>query len=98
MSIHRYAAKVDANQRQVISALEAAGAKVEVIRQPLDLLVGMNGKWLLLEVKNPSGKNETTNAQEAFYKRFPGYPWAQVDGAEAALRHLRVLVNNVSGD
>lgn len=91
MSIHRYAAKIDANQRQVISALEAAGAKVEVIRQPLDLLVGMNGKWMLMEVKNPKGKNMTTKAQEAFYERFPGYPWAQVDGAEAALRALRVL-------
>jgi hypothetical protein len=93
MSIHRYAAKVDANQRQVISALEAAGAKVEVIRQPLDLLIGQHGKWMLMEVKNPRGKNETTKAQERFYARFPGYPWAQVDGPEAALRALRVLGN-----
>ena len=91
MSIHRYAARTDANQRQVISALEAAGAKVEVIRQPLDLLVGMNGKWLLLEVKNREARGKPTKAQEAFYERFPGYPWAQVDGAEAALRCLGML-------
>jgi hypothetical protein len=40
---------------------------------------------------NPRGKNETTKAQERFYERFLGYPWAQVDGPEAALRALRVL-------
>ena len=42
---------------------------------------------------NPQGKNTTTKAQERFYQAFPGYPWAQVDGPEAALRALRVLGN-----
>ena len=78
---------------EVEAAKAEAGAKVEVIRQPLDLLIGQNGKWMLMEVKNPRGKNETTKAQERFYERFPDYPWAQVDGPEAALRALRVLGN-----
>lgn len=91
MSIHRYAAKVDANQRAVITALEAAGAKVEIIGRPVDLLIGYAGKWMVMEVKNPKGKNKSTATQDRFYARFPGYPWATVDGVESALRALKVM-------
>ena len=36
----RYAARVDQNQAQVVSALRAAGAYVWIIGLPVDLLVG----------------------------------------------------------
>ena len=36
----RHAARVDANQIQIVSALRAAGAYVWIIGLPVDLLVG----------------------------------------------------------
>ena len=49
-----YALRVDANQSQVISALEGAGAKVLVIGQPVDLLVGIGGRFGFFEIKDGS--------------------------------------------
>lgn len=53
----RFAARVDANQAQIVSALEAAGATVQSLASlgagcP-DLLAGFQGRDFLLEVKNP---------------------------------------------
>ena len=48
----RYALRVDANQAAVVSALEAAGATVQVVGKPLDLLVGIRGQFILIEVKD----------------------------------------------
>lgn len=90
----RYALRVDANQSQVISALESAGAKVLVIGKPVDLLVGINGKFAFFEVKDgskPPSQRKKTKLQERFFALFPGYPVCLVDGPEAALRHLNVL-------
>lgn len=87
----RYALRVDANQAAVISALEAAGATVEVVGKPLDLLVGIRNQFMLLEVKDGAKKKsdqKPTKAQEKFFKRWAGYPWAIVDGPEAALRAI----------
>lgn len=87
----RYALRVDANQAAVISALEAAGATVQVVGKPLDLLVGIRGAFLLLEVKDGAkqkSRQKPTKAQVKFFERFPGYPWAIVDGPEAALRAI----------
>ena len=85
----RYALRVDANQSAVISALEAAGATVQVVGKPLDLLVGIRGQFILIEVKDGAkvkSAQKPTIAQKKFFERFPGYPWAVVDGPEAALR------------
>jgi hypothetical protein len=90
----RYALRTDANQTAVISALEAAGATVDVIGKPLDLLVGIRGQFLLLEVKDGAkikSAQKPTKAQERFFKRWAGYPWALVDGPDAALRAIGVL-------
>ena len=85
----RYALRVDANQSAVVSALEAAGATVQVVGKPLDLLVGIRGQFILIEVKDGAkvkSAQKPTTAQKKFFDRFPGYPWAVVDGPEAALR------------
>jgi len=87
----RYALRVDANQAAVISALEAAGATVQVVGKPLDLLVGIRNQFILIEVKDGAkvkSAQKPTNAQTKFFERFPGYPWAVVDGPEAALRAI----------
>ena len=52
MSIYRRAARNDANQAAVIEALESIGCLVYVIRQPVDLIIGYGGMWMLAEVKD----------------------------------------------
>jgi hypothetical protein len=56
----RRAAKVDANQEQIVSALRAAGASVQSLA-PIgkgcpDLLVAFQGLMFLMEVKAGKGK------------------------------------------
>lgn len=92
----RYAFRVDSNQRAIVSALEAAGATVEIIGLPVDLLIGIGGKFAFFECKVTTGKadpkpKKKTKVQERFFTKFAGYPVCLVDGPEAALRHLRVL-------
>ena len=76
----RRAAKVDANQREVVAALRGAGATV----QPLhavgegcpDLLVGYKGLNLLLEVKDggkPPSAQKLTPQQEIWHRDWRGH-------------------------
>jgi hypothetical protein len=56
----RRAAKVDANQEQIVSALRAAGASVQSLA-PIgkgcpDLLVAFRGQMYLIEIKRGKGK------------------------------------------
>ena len=90
----RHALRIDANQAQVISALQAAGAIVEIIGQPVDLLVGYQGKFMLVEIKDGAkvkSAQKTTAVQDKFFAKFEGYPHALVNSPESALRALRVL-------
>lgn len=96
----RHAARVDANKTAVVSALEAAGARVWDLKLPLDLLVGVGGhggipgRWMLMEVKDgnkPPSARKKTALQERFFAWATGLPIALVDGPEAALRALAVL-------
>lgn len=61
----RYAARVDANQAQIVSALRAAGAYVWIIGLPVDLLVGFNGQTFLVEIKD-GPKKALTRLQQDF--------------------------------
>ena len=96
----RFALRTDANQAAVISALEAAGALVDVIGKPVDLLVGgINSKGekrlLFMEVKDgqkTKSAQKLTPAQVKFFDRWGGYSISLVDGPEAALRAYRVLI------
>lgn len=51
-----YAKKIDANQPAIVEALEAVGAKVWAIGDPLDLLVAFREVFYILEVKMPGEK------------------------------------------
>jgi hypothetical protein len=86
----RYAARVDANQKQIISALEAAGAYVWVIGLPVDLLVGHKNHTYLVECKHGPRKR-LTPLQADFFQSWSGSTLARVDSPEAALRMLGVL-------
>jgi len=86
----RHAARVDANQDQVITALRAAGAYVWIIGLPVDLLVGYRGHTMLMEVKT-GPKKPLTALQHAFFENWTGGTLARVDGPEAALNALKVI-------
>lgn len=70
MSINRYAARSDKNEKEIIRALEKVGAHVYRIKKPLDLLVCYRGKTMLLEVKTDKGR--LTPVQTEFLKVWPG--------------------------
>lgn len=86
----RYAARVDANQDQIVSALRAAGAYVWIIGLPVDLLVGYKGKTILVEVKSGS-KKRLTKLQADFFENWCGSTLVRIDSPESALRMLRVI-------
>jgi hypothetical protein len=92
----RRAARVDSNQPAIVAALQAAGAGVEVLGRPLDLLVSAGGRWMLVEVKASEAesrrKSKTRAGQLAFAERHPhGGPIATVWDVEGAIRALAVL-------
>jgi hypothetical protein len=75
----RRAAKVDANHGQVVSALEAAGAKVQSLaelgRGVPDLLVRYGERLFLLEVKDGNkspSKRDLTPDQVEWIKQWGG--------------------------
>jgi hypothetical protein len=92
------AARIDANHEQVVSALRAAGASVQSLagvgKGVPDLLVGFQGKTLLMEVKDgrktPS-ERRLTDDQIRWHGAWNGGPLAIVDGVDAALRMLGVM-------
>ena len=86
----RHAARVDANQEAIISALRAAGAYVWIIGLPVDLLVGYKGHTFLVEVKSTS-KKRLTKLQADFFENWSGSTLARIDCPEAALRMIGVV-------
>ena len=86
----RYAARVDANQTQIVSALRAAGAYVWIIGLPVDLLVGYKNHTFLMEIKD-GPKKRLTKLQEDFFEKWGGSTLCRVDGPEAALNMIRTI-------
>jgi len=86
----RYAARVDANQEAIVSALRAAGAYVWIIGLPVDLLVGFRNHTFLVEIKD-GPKRRLTKLQEDFFANWTGGTLARIDGPEAALRMIGVV-------
>jgi len=86
----RRAARVDANQEQIVSALRGAGAYVWIIGLPVDLLVGYKGYTFLVEIKTDS-KKRLTKLQADFFENWTGSILARIDCPESALRMLKVV-------
>lgn len=91
----RYAARVDANQAQIVSALRAAGACVWIIGLPVDLLVGYKGHTFLVEIKD-GPKKRLTALQKDFFCNWSGSTLARIDGPEAALRMIGVVNETIN--
>ena len=89
----RRAARVDATQAQIVSALRAAGAYVWIIGLPVDLLVGYNGHTFLVEVKT-NEKKKLTKLQTDFFANWIGGTLCRVDSPKAALRMIGVIREN----
>lgn len=83
----RRAAKVDANQEQVVSALRAAGATVQSLaavgKGCPDLLVAFRGAMFLMEVKQ--GKGKVNELQSKWHSDWQADVFV-VYGPEEALR------------
>ena len=87
----RYAARIDANQDQIVSALRAAGATVRIVTQGNglpDLLVGYRGHTILMEVKDgqkvPSAR-KLTDAEQKFFDEWRGGTLCKVESVDEAL-------------
>ena len=73
----------DKNEPEIIRAFEVLGCVVVQLKEGRksgvpDLLVGMNGAWILVEVKNKSGRNRLSPEQQDFmtlceYRRLPAH-------------------------
>jgi len=86
----RRAARIDANQQQIVSALRAAGAYVWIIGLPVDLLVGYRNHTWLMEIK-ANNKKKLTKLQQEFFEHWIGGTLCRVDNAEAALRAIGAI-------
>lgn len=90
VSLHRRAVRRDANEADIVAALEVAGAYVLRLSKPVDLLVGFRRRWLLLEVKDgnkPPSRQCLTDDQVEFMAdcQVLGLPAATVRSVAEAL-------------
>jgi len=72
----QYAQRKDANQGEIVKALEAIGCDVWIMHQPVDLLVGFRGRCLLLECKDgakSASRRKLTPAQVKFHASWRGH-------------------------
>ncbi len=86
----RYAARVDANQDQIVVALRAAGAYVWIIGLPVDLLVGYKSQTFLVEIKR-TAKSRFTPLQRDFFESWCGGTLVRIDSPHAALKMIGLL-------
>ena len=94
----RKAARIDANQEQVVSVLRAAGATVQSLasvgKGVPDLLVGYKGQTLLMEIKDgnkPNSQRLLTEDQLKWHGSWKGGALAIVDSPESALMMIGVI-------
>jgi hypothetical protein len=63
VSLSRYAKKRDVSEPVIVEALRSVGARVWHLDRPFDLLVGIRGRFVVLECK--TGKRKASDAQQA---------------------------------
>lgn len=91
----RRAARVDANQEQIVSAMRACGATVRIVTQGdglPDLLVGYRGYTILMEVKDghkPPSARKLTEEEQKFFENWTGGMLAIVNSVDEALELLK---------
>jgi hypothetical protein len=94
MSHLRRAARVDANQSEIVAHLRGLGASVYLIGMPVDCLVGINSKTALVEIKDPKsryGKKGLNENQQSFKDSWKGGTVCQINDVEGATTLIRVM-------
>ena len=85
--VTRRDARTDANENEIIKALEKVGAAVWRIKWPLDLLVAFRGTFYVLEVKTKYGKlneNQGEAVKEMMLRGcIPGIVYSEEDALKA---------------
>tara|TARA_R100001082_G_C4333760_1_gene146890 strand:- start:233 stop:529 length:297 start_codon:yes stop_codon:yes gene_type:complete len=91
----RRAARIDGNQNEIVAALRAAGATVQSLAAVghgcPDLLVGINGASLLMEVKDGSltpSRRRLTPDEAAWHASWKGHV-VVVEGVDDALACIK---------
>lgn len=91
VSLPRYAARRDDNEKIIVDGLEAIGAQVERISKPCDLIVRFRGQVHLLEVDNPKSKYRVREQAQLDFLRAWQVPLVQsFDDALRAIGASRV--------
>ena len=87
MTLNRYAKRVDSNQVEIVAALRKAGCRVWVLSKPFDLLVGLRGRFTVLEVKATKRvrKDQQHQTDEIHDCQACGLPVHRVESVEQAL-------------
>ena len=90
MTYLRRAKRTDLNQAEIVQALRSAGARVWILGQPLDLLVGFRGRLVLLEVKSHKRtRADQAHQTELIYEcQTEGLPVFRVESPADALRAI----------
>ncbi len=88
MTLNRYAAKRDASEPEIVTALKGCGFSVYRIDQPVDLLVGVPGRkgprrTFLVECK--SGKKKLNENQVEFVAGWRGSEVVVLRSAQCAI-------------
>ena len=88
--------RADLNQEQIVTALRAVGATVEITTQQgngfPDLVVGYMKRTHLIEVKNPETKGKLRATQEIFRDKWKGSDIHVVNNVDEALQVIGVEV------
>lgn len=94
----RRAARVDGNHSEIVAGLRKIGARVvdlsKVGEGVPDILAGMAGRWVLIEIKDPSqpaNKRKLNAAQVRFHAEHSDLPLAVVLTVEDAIRAVRLV-------
>lgn len=88
MSLNRYAAKRDENEKDIIRDLEKVGAVVEQLDKP-DLIVRFRFQTFLMEVANPLNKYRKREKEQIEFLKTFGIPIVQT--SDEALRVIGAL-------
>ena len=97
MSLARYAKRRDASEPTIVQALRSAGCRVWHLDRPFDLLVGLSGRFTVLECKSSARKRKDQQHQtdELLTAQAMGLPVFRVQTPEEALKAVG-LANTVS--
>jgi len=89
-----FSKRTDKNQQEIIDAMRKMGATVmdlsRVGKGCPDLLVGINNKTALVEVKS-SAKAKYTPHQEKWLQAWNGGTVARIDSIDSAIQLIKIL-------